>query len=126
VAQEERVLRAAGASDAEIAALREARFGPEAARRLAALDVQRARFWERLAGYRAQRDERVAATADPVAAGEIARELREEWFEPDERLRVERLDELEARGLEFDRDPGRAAPIGQGPPDGPASRGATP
>jgi hypothetical protein len=62
--RDETRLRAEGASDAEIGALREARFGPEAAARLAALDQARAAWSARVSAYRAER-ERVRRPDDP-------------------------------------------------------------
>ena len=81
--EDEAALREAGAADAEIHALRERRFGPEAAERLRALDERRAQFETRLAAWRARAaalraegadaDEIDAARARAFEAGELAR-----------------------------------------------------
>ena len=96
--RDEARLRAEGASDAEIGALREARFGREAAERLAALDQARAAWHERVSAYRAERD-RVAALEpdDAVARAAAIAALREAHFHGAERLRIEALDRLEAQ-----------------------------
>jgi lipase chaperone LimK len=96
--RDEARLRAEGASDAEVAALREARFGPEAAARLAALDQARAAWRARVAAYRAER-ERVAAAEpdDPEARAAAIAALRDAHFAGAERLRIEALDRLEAQ-----------------------------
>lgn len=88
-------LRAAGASEADIHAERERRFGPEAAARLAALDERRARWNERLAAYRRERDALRAQGLPDDAYTEALRALREAHFEGPERLRVEALDRIE-------------------------------
>jgi lipase chaperone LimK len=97
--RDEARLRAEGASEAELDTLREARFGPEAAARLAALDRARAEWNARVAAYRAER-ERVAAEApDDAGAREAAlAALRDAHFSGAERLRIEALDRLEAAG----------------------------
>jgi len=92
----EAALRAAGAGPAEIEAERERRFGPEAARRLAALDRRRAEWEGRVAAYRAARDALRAegrAAEDYDAALEA---LRDAHFAGPERLRIEALDRAEA------------------------------
>ena len=96
--RDEARLRAEGASDAEVGALREARFGPEAAARLAALDQARAAWGARVAAYRAER-ERVAARepADAEARAAAIAALRDAHFTGAERLRIEALDRLDAQ-----------------------------
>jgi hypothetical protein len=96
--RDEARLRRVGASDAEIGVMREARFGREAAERLAALDQARAAWHERVSAYRAERD-RVAAfePEDAVARAAAIAALREAQFHGAERLRVEALDRLEAQ-----------------------------
>lgn len=77
--RDERELRAAGVSDAELRALRVQRFGEAAAERLDALDRERAEWQARVAAYR-----EAAARLD-------ARErsaLLERSFTPEERLRI--------------------------------------
>lgn len=88
LAQEERALRDAGAGDAEIQTLREARVGKAAAARLAALDEERRAWEQRLKAYRGEREELLTAGTDP----EALRELRARHFAEHERLRVERLE----------------------------------
>jgi lipase chaperone LimK len=89
-------LRAAGASDAQIAAARTAALGPEAAARLAELDRARAAWDARLAEFRAAR---AAVLADPeLDDAERQRridELLARSFSPPERLRVDTVDRLE-------------------------------
>jgi len=94
--RDEARLRSEGATEAEIGALREARFGPEAAARLAALDRARAEWNARVAAYRAER-ERVAALHEGDAAAQAAAltALRDAHFEDAELLRVEALDQIE-------------------------------
>jgi lipase chaperone LimK len=94
--EREAALRAAGAGDAELRALREEAVGPEAAERLAALDARRAEWRRRLDAYRAERD---ALRTDPALDdGERSARLealRAERFDPIEQLRVRSLDEAE-------------------------------
>jgi lipase chaperone LimK len=92
--RDEERLRAAGASDAEIHALREARFGPEAAGRLAALDEARAAWGSRVAAYRAEREG--LDDLEPEARAAAVAALRDRHFQGPERLRIEALDRLEA------------------------------
>lgn len=94
--REVEALRAAGASDAQVWAAREHRFGADAADRLAALDAERADWERRLAVYRAERE---ALQRDPAfgglapAARESAiEELRARHFSEGERLRVRSLE----------------------------------
>ncbi len=96
--RDEARMRAEGASDAEVGALREARFGSEAAARLAALDQSRAAWAARVAAYRAER-ERVAAREpdDAEARAAAIAALRDAQFTGAERLRIEALDRLEAQ-----------------------------
>jgi lipase chaperone LimK len=91
--EEEQQLRAAGASAEEIHALREQRFGAEAADRLDALDRERAGWQQRLDDYRRDRqaiDGNADLTAEARAQAIDA--LRAERFTPAERVRVEALD----------------------------------
>lgn len=96
--RDEARLRAEGASDAEVHALREARFGREAAERLAALDQARAAWNARVSAYRAER-ERVAALEpdDAEARAAAIAALRDAHFTAEERLHIEALDRLEAQ-----------------------------
>jgi lipase chaperone LimK len=90
-------LRAAGASDQEIAAARTAALGADAAARLADLDRAHAAWDARLAQFRA---ERAAVLTDP-ALGDAERQQRIDdllarSFTASERLRVEVLDRIAA------------------------------
>ncbi|MAE94979.1 MAG: hypothetical protein CL910_09995 [Deltaproteobacteria bacterium] len=83
-------LRAAGASEAEIHALRSAQVGEDAARRLAALDEERARWALRVEAYRRERE---LALGRGVTEIDLE-QLREAHFEAAERERVRRLDAI--------------------------------
>ena len=88
-------LRAAGASDQEIAAARTAAFGADAAARLADLDRAHAAWDARLAQFRAAR---AAILADP-ALDDAERQRRidallAQSFTESERRRVEVLDRI--------------------------------
>ena len=99
LAREEEELRQAGASDAEIRALREETVGVDAAERLQQLDRRRADWAERLAAYRTERDrvlENVKAGDDANRAYYL-RGVRERYFSPEELPRVEALDRIEMR-----------------------------
>ncbi len=88
-------LRAEGAGDSEIRALREQRFGPEAAARLAALDRERDEWQARLDEWRATRAALEAQLADdPAQLAETLDAARTERFSAREQLRV---DAAEAR-----------------------------
>jgi lipase chaperone LimK len=93
--QDERRLRAEGASEAEIRLLREERFGPEAADRLEALDRRRSEWRRRLEDYRRERDRILADPALDDAGREAAlRALREARFDERERARLDAQDAL--------------------------------
>jgi len=92
-------LRAEGAGEGEIRALRERMLGPEAAERMDQLDRQR-RIWERrVEAYRRERDAVLdeIADADEPTRARFIRNVRERHFAPDELPRVEALDRIEAR-----------------------------
>ncbi len=91
-------LREAGASESEIDALREEQLGPEAAARLRELDASRARFAERVAAYRAERDATLAEIDDPAERARVHAELRAAHFEAEEVRRVEMLERTEGTG----------------------------
>lgn len=91
-ANEERALREAGAGDAEIRALREARFGADAADRMAALDAERAAFAARLDRYREERDARLAGVEDPARRSAIHDEVLADHFEEPDWARVRVLE----------------------------------
>ena len=89
-------MRAAGASDAQIAAARTAALGAGAAARLAELDRAHAAWDARLAAFRAARAAVLAdAALDDAARRRRIDELLARSFSPPERLRVETLDRLE-------------------------------
>jgi lipase chaperone LimK len=93
----EQAMRAAGASDPQIAAARSAALGADAAARLAELDRSRADWDARLARFRAAR---AALLADPqlddAERGRRIAALLESSFTPAERIRVEALDRIAA------------------------------
>jgi lipase chaperone LimK len=90
LARDESALRNAGGSPEEIRALRESRFGKEAADRLEELDRKRAEWQQRLDAYR---NERAAIEADPSLSPEQRRQRLED-------LRASRFDEREAMRVE--------------------------
>lgn len=92
----EAALRDAGAGPAEIDAMRERRFGAEAAARLAALDRSRAQWTARVAAYRAERE---ALRAESLSDGDYQAalgELRDAHFAGPERARIDALDRIES------------------------------
>lgn len=87
-------MRAAGSSDAEIFAAREAEFGAAAAERLAALDAERAAWRARLDDYLQARDALLSEAEgdnDEERAAAVDA-LRRERFDEQERLRVKALE----------------------------------
>jgi lipase chaperone LimK len=107
-AHDERVLLEAGASDAEIDALRERHFGREAADRMRALEADRAHWDGRLAAYRADRDARLAGLEDPAERAAVVAAVRAEHFRDDEQLRIEVLERQPGAQWEGARDPAPA------------------
>lgn len=94
--QEEQQLREAGAAPEEIRALREQQFGAEAADRLEALDRERAEWQQRVDDYRTARQAIEANPSFSAAARAHAVDmLLGERFTPQERLRVEALDNIQ-------------------------------
>jgi lipase chaperone LimK len=94
--EEEAALRAAGGDEGDVQALREARFGPEAAARLAALDERRAAWQGRLDAWREERARLLADPAlDEAARAEAVEAARAARFEPSEQLRVRALEAAE-------------------------------
>jgi lipase chaperone LimK len=86
-------LRADGAGASEIHALREQRFGPEAAVRLAALDREREAWQARLDEWRATRTALEAEFADdPAQLAATLEAARAERFTAREQIRVEALE----------------------------------
>ena len=94
---DEQQLREAGGSADDIHALREQRFGAEAADRLDALDGERAAWLRRLDDYRSARQKIEGdAALTPDARARAIEALRAERFTPEERLRVAALDTVQA------------------------------
>jgi lipase chaperone LimK len=96
--QDEEQLRAADASAEELRALRQQRFGAEAADRLAALDRERAEWQQRLDDYRSARhaiDDNRSLT--PQARADALAALLAERFNPEEQVRIEALDTVADR-----------------------------
>ncbi|MGH7287880.1 MAG: lipase secretion chaperone, partial [Myxococcota bacterium] len=94
---EEARWRADDAGAAEIQALRERRVGPEAAERLAALDVRRTAWSARLAEYHAERDALESdASLDRASRYAAVEALQERRFSRLEIARVRALDRIEA------------------------------
>ncbi len=91
------VVRAEGASEAEVFALREREFGAEVAERLARVDEQRAVWRARLDAYRIEREALLATSlaSNPVERDRALTALREKHFDQRERLRVRASDEAE-------------------------------
>jgi lipase chaperone LimK len=93
----EQALRAAGAGDSQIAAVRAANLGAEAAARLADLDRARAAWDARLAQFRTAR---AALLADPALDDAERRRrvdaLLERSFTAQERIRIEAIDRISA------------------------------
>ena len=89
---EEAAMRAAGAADDEIAAVRTQASGPEAAARLAELDRQRQDWSARLQAFRERRAALEAAGIDPAEREQKVQSLLAELFTATERLRVEAIE----------------------------------
>lgn len=88
----EQRLRAQGGSEGELQALRAELVGPAAARRLAGLDQERARWQQRVAAYR---NARAALLSRMSASGErdqALAALRAQRFTPQERVRLRAFD----------------------------------
>jgi len=104
--QDEQALRAKGATPEEIRALRERRFGKEAADRLMDLDRQRAEWQDRLDAYHHERQRNLS---DPrLSEGERSKALRDLMtgsFTPPERIRLQALDRIQAEGKKATRGP---------------------
>jgi lipase chaperone LimK len=94
---DEQQLRQAGGSPEDVHALREQRFGAEAAERLDALDHERAAWRQRLDDYHNARDAVESNSAlTPDARARAVEALLAQRFTSEERLRVEALDTLRA------------------------------
>lgn len=91
--EQSRQFESDGTDAATRAAERSALFGPEAAQRLAALDVQRAAWDRRVADYLAARDRiRSDRRYDEAARRRALHQLLSTRFDPHERLRIEALE----------------------------------
>lgn len=97
--RDEAELREAGASPAEIAGLREDRFGAEAAARLEALDASRAEWQRRVHAYREERDH-LLADAAPEERDSLLQDIRARHFDGGELLRIRAADKQFERGVE--------------------------
>lgn len=104
---EERELLATGASAEDLHHYRVSTVGEEATARLEALDQQRAQWKQRLEAFRAKREALRRAEPDPAAREAAVQRLLIDSFTPEERLRVEALDALDA---ERARQQGAAGP----------------
>ena len=93
--ERERAMRAAGATDQQIARARTAALGEAAAARLAELDRSRAAWDARLARFRAARAALLADSAlDGAERSRRIEQLLASSFTPEERIRVEALDHI--------------------------------
>lgn len=93
--RDEARLRAEGAGDAEIQALRERRFGPEASARLAALDRERAAWQRRVAEWQDVRTRLERELEDdPAALAEALKSARAERFSEAEAIRLHALEQI--------------------------------
>jgi len=95
--RDEARLRAEGAGDAEIQALRERRFGPEASARLAALDREREAWQRRVAQWQDLRTQLERELEDdPAALAEALASARNERFSEAESIRLRALEQIES------------------------------
>jgi lipase chaperone LimK len=99
LARDEDRLRAEGATEAEIQALREEQARADEAQRRDALDRTRQAWSDRMKAYRAERDRVLlnVRSAPEEAKAVFLRRVRERHFEPEEIPRVEALDRIELR-----------------------------
>jgi lipase chaperone LimK len=92
-------IRAAGASEADVFALRERYFGTDAAERLATLDSQQVLWAQRLDAYRLERDDLLAsgrlAELSQTESEAALDELRHEHFDASEVIRVRAMDHFD-------------------------------
>lgn len=94
---EEDAMRAAGASDDDLRAVRVASYGEEAADRLAELDRQRAEWRSRLAEFRDARAQILASETDPARQQAAVQRLLDASFTPREQIRVQAADQQKVR-----------------------------
>jgi len=97
--EDEQALRAKGATPDEIRALRESRFGREAANRLEDLDRERAEWQRRMDAYHEERrrilaDSRLSEQERAAAL----QDLLQGSFTPPERIRLQALDNIDPQG----------------------------
>lgn len=103
--RDEAHLRAEGAGEAEIQALRERRFGPEASARLAALDRERADWQRRVTEWQdLRRRLEQTLSEDPTALAETLEAARAERFSEAESIRLRALEQIDS---EFQADTAR-------------------
>ncbi|AEI68904.1 lipase secretion chaperone [Corallococcus macrosporus] len=92
----ERELVESGATAEDLRQHRLATVGPEATERLEAMDREEEAFKQRLAEFRARRDALAQSEPNPAARQAAAQRLLFDSFTPEERLRVEALDAIDA------------------------------
>lgn len=92
----EQELLAAGATAEDLHQHRLSTVGPEATERLEALDAERARWKQRLADFRAKRAALGQSEPDPALRQAAVQRLLFDSFTPEERLRVEAADTIDA------------------------------
>ncbi|MFP2959725.1 lipase secretion chaperone [Myxococcus sp. 1LA] len=92
----ERELVESGASAEDLRQHRLATVGPEATERLEAMDREEEAFKQRLTEFRARRDALVQSEQNPTARQAAVQRLLFDSFTPEERLRVEALDAIDA------------------------------
>ncbi|AKQ64508.1 Lipase chaperone [Myxococcus hansupus] len=92
----ERELQASGATAEDLRQHRLATVGPEATERLEAMDREEAEWKKRLTDFRARRETLLQTEQDPTAREAAVQRLLMDTFSPEERLRVEALDAIDA------------------------------
>ncbi|NOK36226.1 lipase chaperone [Corallococcus exercitus] len=92
----EQELLAAGATREDLHQHRLSTVGPEATERLEALDAERAQWKQRLADFRAKREALGRAEPDATRRQAAVQRLLFDSFTPEERLRVEAADAIDA------------------------------
>lgn len=95
LARQAEALRAAGASEGDVRALRERQVGAEAADRLEALDARRAEWTRRITAYRAERDFLLDEPSAESDRGAALERLRQDHFSGPELIRIRALDRVE-------------------------------
>ncbi|RKH35058.1 lipase chaperone [Corallococcus praedator] len=92
----EQELLAGGATPEDLHQHRLSTVGPEATERLETLDRERAQWKQRLADFRAKREALGRTQPDPALRQAAVQRLLFDSFTPEERLRVEAADSIEA------------------------------